>query len=258
MSTDDRTDDHAADELGDDDLPEVIHVAEDLNEYLEKERYKQIFEAKEQAGEMLRNTGAASTNVRTNADIRYIRERVSEAVVGYITEIRRILEETDDGRELWEDTTISNLPVSNAALLDDNIQSIVSADGLQPVEHTPQQDRQPQSYDSNTQRFKLTTSGEYVPIEKPTNNFETPQQSTYYYVLGGVADYLALHSATVTVEYLTDSPGRRAGKQIETAACDPYPPVPTSREVYQRLTQLLGDSGLDLELGEPEEDEWEI
>jgi hypothetical protein len=257
MSTNDHTDDRAVDELGDDELPEVIHVAEDLSEYLEKKRYDAIFEAKQEAAEILRRTGTASTAVQTNADLRYIRERVSERIVGYITEVRRILEETDAGQELWQDTHIATTPLSEAALTDGDVRRVVAADGLEPVEHTPQ--RQQTRTTNDGHRYRLTAAGEFVPIDD-SKQFETTHatNSSYYYVLGGVADYLTLHSTTVTVEHLTDAPGRGRGQQIEQAAVDPYPTIPTSREVYQQLTQLLGDTGLDLEVGEPEKDEWEL
>ena len=252
-----KANDNTDDELGDDDLPEVIHVAEDLNEFLEKERYKQIFEAKQQAGEVLRKTGSVKADATNNTDIQLMRERVSESVVNYITEIRRILEETESGQELWEDTQLATIGITDAALVDGDVSNVMRKTGLQPVEHTPEPQHNRTGRDGNgRQRYTTTRFGDLVPTDK--QRFDTPHDSNYYYVLGGVADYLALHDTEAEVTYLADSPGLGRGKQTETVAVDPYPTVGQSREVYQELTRLLADAGLDVELGEPDDDEWEL
>jgi hypothetical protein len=38
----------------------------------------------------------------------------------------------------------------------------------------------------------------------------------------------------------------------------PYPPVAVSREVYEQATDLLGDVGLDLDISEEEDNEWDL
>jgi hypothetical protein len=248
------------DELGDDleteALPEVIHVAEDLDDYLEKERFKQIFEAKNEAADMLREYGNPAAHIRTDADLRLIRERVSASIVSYITEIRRILEETEAGRELWQNTELATIKLTNAALIDNaaDIQTATAVSGLQIVEHTPQ--RQPDP-NANNQYLELQNDGSLKQVADPGKPLRN-QQTQYYYVLGGVSDYLTLHESEAKITYLTSAPGLGRGQQRQTLAADVYPTVGQSRGVYQRLTRLLGETGLDLELGEPDENKWEL
>jgi len=258
MSTDDRADDHADGELGDDDLPEVIHVAEDLNEYLEKERYKQIFEAKNETAETLRQYGNPATLADNTAQLRLIRERVSASVISFITEIRRILEETEPGQELWADTQLATIELENAALVDGDVTHVTPTAGLSPVEHTAQQHQRRHTNDvpvPDGHTRCTIRNGEFVPADE--QRF-TATETSYYYVLGGVADFLTMHDTEAEVTHSTDSPGLNRGTSTETVVVDPYPTVAQSRDVYQRLTRLLTDSGLDLELGEEEDDEWEI
>jgi hypothetical protein len=233
---------NAADDHGDDDLdglgnegeelPEVIHVADDLSEYVEKERYKAIFEAKREAAETLREYGNPAALASNPAQLQMIREKVSAGVISYITEIRRILEETENGRELWQDTEIETLPVSDCVALPGEVTNISRRAGLEPVEHRPQPDD---------------------PFTTVTHH-----DTEHYYVLGGVADYLALHDTEAQVTIRKESAGLKRGSTSETVTVDPYPPVPLSRDVYQKLTRLLTDTGLDVELGEPDDDEWEL
>ena len=226
----DATDGEEIEELPDEEIPRTVHVAEDLDEFLEKQRYKAIFKAKNDAAETLRTHGNPAAFANSPAELSLIRERVSTAIVSYITEIRRILEETEQGRELWQDTRIAEIPLNKATVVSGSVSRVRPTDGLQPVEHTP-----------TTDRFEFTNDN-----------------SEYYYVLGGVADYLTLHDTEAEVTYLTEAAGLNRGKTAETVAVDPYPPIPTSREVYQKLTRLLADTGLDIELGEPDADEWEL
>ena len=263
MSTDDHTDDRAADELGDDDLeseelPEVIHVAEDLSEYLEKERYNQIFEAKNEAAETLREYGNPATLADNTAQLRLIRERVSASVISFITEIRRILEETEPGQELWANTQLATIELENAALIDGDVSNVTPTAGLSPVEHTSQQHQRRHTNDVPVAQGRTRCTirnGQFAPAEEPRF---TATETSYYYVLGGVADFLTFHDTEAEVTHSTDSPGLNRGTSTETVVVDPYPTVAQSRDVYQRLTRLLTDSGLDLELGEEEDDEWEI
>jgi hypothetical protein len=209
----------ADDELADDEIPTTVHVTDDLNEYLEKQRYKAIFEAKENAAEVLRNAGAAlGPGLNDPHDEMFVRERVSTAITGYITEVRRLLEETEQGQELWENTRLATIPIQNAGIVNADVRSVTTTNGLKPTEH----------------------------------------EGTYFYILNGVADYLALHDTEATAEYYTEAAGRSRGLTIEKTQIDPYPPMQDSRTVYQKLTRLVSEVGLDLELGEPDEDEWEL
>ena len=240
--------DDDADELATEDLPEVIHVAEDLDDYLEKERFKQIFEAKNEAAETLREYGNPAALVDNATQLQFVREKVSAAVVGYITEIRRILEETEAGRELWANTELANINLTDAAFVenDADIKTATAITGLQVVQHTPQ--RQPDPNASN-QYYELQNDGSLKQVADPGKPLRN-QQTNYYYLLGGVADYLTLHDSEARITYLTGAPDLGRGKQRQTRDVDIYPTVGLSRDVYQRLTRLLGESGLDLKLGE--------
>jgi hypothetical protein len=242
----------AADELdGGDELPSVIHVTDDLDEYVEKERYKAIFRAKQEAAETLRDFGNPAALADSPAQLQIIREKVSAAVVSYITEIRRILEETEQGQELWANTRIETLPVDNATVIDGDVSDVTPTAGLTPVEHTPKQTH-------NTTHNRKTVydlDGNPQPLKQTFTNDRNPD---YYYVIDGVADYLALHDTEAEATYLTERAGKDRGHKRETVVIDPYAPIPLSRDVYQRLTRLLTDTGLDVELGEPDDDEWEL
>ena len=247
--------DFAADELGDgetNELPSVIHVTDDLGEYVEKERYKAIFRAKQEAAETLREYGNPAALADNPTQLQIIREKVSADIVSYITEIRRILEETDQGRELWANTRIEALPIDNATVIDGDVANVTPTAGLSPVEHTPQ---------ANQKRPKRQNGNVLMrPDGEPFNPKQTAadDQTEYLYVIDGVADYLALHDTEAEASFLTERAGKDRGEKRETVVIDPYPPVPLSRDVYQRLTRLLTETGLDVELGEPDDNEWEL
>jgi hypothetical protein len=251
----------AGDELDDDleteELPELIHVAEDLNDYLEKERYKQIFEAKEEAADILRQFGNPKNIADSTAEMQLIREEVSGAVISFITEIRRLLEETEQGRTLWEDTEIATISVEEATAVDGNVSTVTPTGGLVPVEHQSEQShrsRDRHRIETSGTLCRLTASGDFQPVEDERRLQPSHGSTDYYYLINGVSDYLALHDTMASVAYMTDSPGFKRGKQTETVTVDPYPPVRISREVYQQLTRLLSKTGIDVTLGEPDDE----
>ena len=216
MSADDRADD----DLETEQLPETIHVADDLDEYLERQRFKQIFKAKKEAADTLRKFGNPAAQANGPQDLQFIRERVSAVIVSYITEIRRPLEETEQGRELWQNTHITTVPIQTTAPIPNgDITRLEPTAGLQPIRY----------------------------------------RDNYYYQIDGVEDYLTLHDTEAKLETMKTSSGNW-GDSVRTNehSIDPYPTIPTSRTVYQELTRLLTDIGLDLELGEEDDDEWEI
>lgn len=210
--------DAAADELDDDRPDKTIHVSDDLDEYVKRKRFDAIFDAKDEAREMISkcNAIAASKDPPPSVtELQAVRERAANKVGEFITETRQLFTESEAGRKLATEAHITTLPVESAAVaLTEQATDVNTEYGLEPIE----------------------------------------QDGRYYYVINGTDAYTALNDTTAVVEILVDAPGRGRGQQAEHVSIDPRPPVAVSQAVYRETTELLTTVGLDIELAEEIDD----
>ena len=214
-------DDTADDELGDGDGEAVVHVADDLEDWLQRERYRDIFEAKRAAAEVLRDLTAATNGPkgRDPATLLQARERAVAVVSQFVIEIKRIFTESERGRELWQNERFGEFALQEvAAVTTTNFDSLTTLNGVEPIQR----------------------NGRYI------------------YRITGVQQYRELadtEAMITTTEVANPATGRQ---ETQHERFTPHPPIHVSRAVYEKAADLLGDVGLDLEIAEESEDRWEI
>ena len=206
-----------------DDRPDkVVHVTDDLEEYVERKRYDAIFDAKEEArqGISVANRYLASENpMPNNLDRQHLRERTANRVVEFLSEIRQILRRSEQGQQLAAQKHLGTVSLlRTTSQCDGEPHTVQTHSGLEPVE----------------------------------------EHGQFYYILEGTNDYQDLARTNATVTYITESKRRGGGKNLESATINPQPPIEITQSVYSESTDLLSTVGLDLELGESQSDEWEL
>jgi hypothetical protein len=211
-------DDAAGDELGDGDGA-VVHVADDLDEWLQRQRYQDIFTAKRSASDVLSQAAidaGRSTGVRGVIESR---QEAAERVTQFVIEIKRVFEDTERGNELYHNEHITTFRLAEVPQLrTTNFDTLTTLRGVEPIK----------------------------------------QNGRFYYHIEGIEQYRNLTDTTTMIEW--EHAGNKAtrGFEEERQRFTPYPPVAVSRDVYEQATDLLGDVGLDLDIAEEEDNEWDL
>lgn len=206
----------ADDELADSDTPDqTVHVADDLDEWLQRQRYRQIFEAKERAAEALRDApgalGPGPNDAKVEANVR---ERVAAAVTQFVIEIERILKSVEDG-SLWSSEQFDTFELREVTAIPDSFNDFEVLTGMAPARR---------------------------------------QDGTIVYEINGVSDFVDLGETELFIEWEQVANPATGRIETNRVIRTPHPPVNVSRNVYREAAELLGDVGIDLDL-EPESDE---
>jgi hypothetical protein len=98
---------------------EVIHVADSVNEFVERTRLQEIHEAKQEATSAVRNSEFQEVEFSRrfgNEDGQRMAARnVRKAVETYILEVEAIYQRTEAGRELWANAPLGELSLDELA-----------------------------------------------------------------------------------------------------------------------------------------------
>lgn len=199
---------------------EVVHVADNVDEFVERTRLKQIHEAKSAAAEALREARLDKYDrrgeLRSDAAAR---EYAQAAVEAYILEVEALYKRTDHGQELWEEAILGRVPVVETT--DFNVQDV---DDVKEISTT----------------LPLTVEGGQVVVEGV---------GTYVDGLQG--------NVQITVEVENESWDR---KQTETKTYRGAmtAPIWLSREAYRATNALLAKSDMGVKIAEEEDNaEWD-
>jgi hypothetical protein len=127
-------DDATGDELGDGDGEAVVHVADDLDEWLQRQRYQDIFTAKRAASEAIKDTAIAEAESPMAA-----RKQAAEVVTQFLVEIKRVFEDTERGTELWHYEHITTFGLAELPqLATTTFDTLTTVRGVEPVEQNGQ------------------------------------------------------------------------------------------------------------------------
>jgi hypothetical protein len=209
--------------MNDDEPPEVgeeqVYVAENVNEFVQRERWKQILEARREARDALRE----APQVEAQHGRQTARDHVRAAVDAYLMETGRLLQETEAGRELWQETLIATPSASDLLALD-------------PTEEI--------------ERVLSISPAGSAEIELGRGGLR----------LEGVRDYARLGDVDrveVTYEHKLDRRGSPIAEATATAGIST--PVPISRTVAHELSDLVGEVGpVDITSADDESAEWDV
>lgn len=107
------------------DVPdEVLHVADSVDEFVERTRLKQIHEARKAAadaieGAALRKTQLRRDGVRKDEARELARETARSGVERYVLEVEARYKRTEAGRKLWHDAELGTISVHDPLTWED-------------------------------------------------------------------------------------------------------------------------------------------
>lgn len=92
---------------------ELVFVADSIDEFVQRGRWQQIMEARQEARDALREAPMQRASLRqrmshTEAG-EAVRQTVHAAVESYVMEVERLYHETEPGRKLWADTPLATV-----------------------------------------------------------------------------------------------------------------------------------------------------
>ena len=91
---------------------ETVFVADSVDEFVERERHRQLLGAKEDAAASFRR--AAELRIDTSVGQDDIRDLVRQAVENYVLEAESLFDRTEAGRALWDEAEIDVFPARRA------------------------------------------------------------------------------------------------------------------------------------------------
>lgn len=203
---------------------ETIHVADNVDEFVQRSRWQQILEAREEARDALRSASLQRAQLRSDGldhqeARRLSRESLRGAVESYVLEAEPIYQRTEPGQKLWGgvDLAMVALPDLFVANLGEDEEvadvEIVTRDGTE---------------------FVVRRRDEGTPVVQ----------------LRGVQDYLALARAYVRYQVVgqtLDRLGNPKADREETVRAST--PVNVSREAFRATNALLNHVGPGFEIG---------
>jgi hypothetical protein len=197
-----------------------VFVADNVDEFVERTRHRQILDAKERAGDALRQVGARRMEAQQSGQPDYEAERPARemsrsSVEAYVLECEALYQGTPEGNGLWDSAHIAEFTVGDAL-------------GL---EHRD-----------------ITVSG----INDGTSR--TPADRVQ---VVGVGEYLEL-GGWIDVNYEETLDRRGSPTTEDTARLELTVPVNVSRAVFRATNGLLSELDLGVKTGtEDESGEWD-
>lgn len=198
---------------------ETVFVADNVDEFVERTRLKQILEARQRAGESLRNAELRRINARQEGAPGWqasqaAAEPARAAVESYIYEVERLYRGTEEGRKLWDDTELGELDIAKT----------VSLGSRQDI-------------------------GEVVDIQLDGRSL-TEVGTTLR--VSGVSDYLELSGREVTITHERELPRRGSPTETATETAQISTPVSLSRDAFRATNALLAasDLGVKVDVGD--------
>lgn len=99
---------------------EIAVVVDDMDEFIDRTRYQQLFEARSAAMNALRDAPMSRVEGRGRGareeEVTYaVSESTRAAVAGYVLEAEPLYQNTDIGQELWRTASLGPLPISDVA-----------------------------------------------------------------------------------------------------------------------------------------------
>jgi len=217
---DDRADDDRDDDLPDADAP-TVEVIEDDESYIQSQRLRDIFDARQDVRKQRLKMKIHSIDARKQREVRNAKRVYRAAVENYLSELRPVFMQTERGRKAWFALDFGTLDI-----------------------HLPTTNKQ---VGRGTKQVHETTDAEGNPTTLPVDDRPEPEQ----FDLNGL-NYLFDLSEPISVEFewVATSNGIRGGtsRYTETVRYDIG---------FDRLDQLMNEAnnwlqklGLDLDLGE--------
>lgn len=193
---------------------ETVFVADSVDEYVERTQHQQLLNAKETAGETLRNTVQirmqASRDGQTAA-----REAVRRAVEQYVLEAESLFNRTKPGKVLWNQPTIDTVPMSEAL-------NVGGADGISKI-------------------LDIRSRGAIQPYQR---------DGRWLADINGVGEFFDFEDTAIAVEYEVGLNRRGNASEQESLTLYPETPISTSREVFRATNALLAELDLGVRMGE--------
>jgi hypothetical protein len=233
----------------------TVHVADNVDEFVERTRLQQIHEAKQKAADALRE---ASYEAKVGDPVA-AREYARGAVEMYVLEVESLYKQTDYGRELWARAQLGEVPLREAApgLEFGDVEAIKDVDvtstgertiRLQTADRRPtgvSEDRPPQLEQAVNQRPAMRTE-------------DTEIESAEIFV-DGVGTYIDGLSGTAQVTVERDAAaGWAHSTETATMSAQLSPPLEVSREAYRATNALLSQSDVGVKLLDGDEGEAEF
>lgn len=207
------------------DIPdEIVHVADTVDEFVERTRHSQILDAKERAAKALREAELRRTELRQQSrpehEVRAAaRSPLRSAVEAYILECEPLYQQTEEGRKLWDSADLGRIGISGSLDLDrsqiGDIQSVSLVDST------------------------LDASSDVIRVQ-------------------GIREFLALSEAKCQITYEHALPRRGDVTETRSVATRLLIPTEVSQSAYRATNALLTSLDLGVKTGiEDEEAEWD-
>lgn len=189
---------------------ETVFVADSVDEFVERERHRQLLGAKEDAAASFRR--AAELRIDTSVGQDDIRDLVRQAVENYVLEAESLFDRTEAGRALWDEAEIDVFPARRAV-------------GL--LAHA-------QPSDATVADIRSVTG---LPVYR--------QDGRPVFALQGVGQFLELAETTVEVDFeVSVNTHNPAATRTQTQRLPVTVPVRVSREVFRATNALLEELGM--------------
>lgn len=203
-----------------DEVPdETIFVADSVDEFVERRRYQELFEARERAAEALNS--AVEIEMRARGSGQQARDAkraaVRQAVAGYVWEAEELFKNTQAGRKLWNNVELATIELADVIDPGNAVNKGESFDGL-----------------SNA------TSRKGLQPER--------QNGRWVLQLWGVGDYVELSKTRIRAKCNVGMDRRGHAQKTREMEISPSMPVAASREVYRATNALLAQSDLGIRM----------
>jgi hypothetical protein len=188
---------------------ETVFVADNVDEFIQRTRWKQILDAGADAREALRDVGVE--RVRQGRDASSKRQTAGvarSAVESFVVEAEPLFQGTAAGRELWKRTQVAEVRVADALTVDKKGEVINVA-----------------------------------PTPDAELSFSRSAGDDLVAPLKGISDYLAFPEARVRVTVEEDVPRRGNATRTHNVETRLFTPVRASREAYRATNALLNHVG---------------
>lgn len=199
----------SSDEFGDDD-EQTVHVADSVDEFVERMRHEQILDARQRASDALRD----STHIKLDATgsrkerAHIARKHVASVVTQFILECEPLFKKTEQGQALWDNTHLDTVPFHECVAIP------IEYESIEDYERTRGLD------------FSKTKGGQRV------------------FNVMGIQDYLSFDETQCRLNCITYSNSHTGTVKTTNIRVSPAPLESTSREAYRATNALL--SSLDL------------
>jgi len=198
---------------------EIIAVADTTSEFVERTRYKRLYEARQTAAESLRETSVARSGAQRHGDVNAYEQantHARESVQAYVLEAEDLFRRTDVGTELWESKVLGPIPATRFVSPRAKTDTLTD---LQFVNRPP--DVEMSGGEPDQRQIAIRGVRGFVNFEEPT--------------------------AIITTEQQMNRRGSAVKEQDQRVELDT--PVELSRAAFRATNELLAEVGVLSELG---------